>query len=666
VSIPKEFSGIMAQSGAQGSIENYWTRRFQLIMGLSVAGQILAGLLVYMIFGHSFVLTVSTLVAFLLLVGAGVLRFLQEPAPRRIVLGAGVFILVALLALMASPDFRGGIAGGQPISLLPLLLVYWAGVLALLAFLGKAVSYGVASTQETIGHWIEDIVSSPSTSWFIRLGHLAVAGIAGSELLLQVTFGNRLLLLPLTMRLYDGISLNSVVVGLLAIILLVSLFRFKSPLTLFDGWMILVSGLVCALLQYTLGPGEIAHIDPAMSQSLIVGVNLALSLIPLALAVFALFSEWGRLFTPLWLAVQLLILQQFMGGPVTQTVASGARQSATSGAGQIFLYVLAGTLILLALRLLFYWDRRRLNVVDAITVVLIALGLGLTLWSLGQSDFRQAQLLLSTQQGVNLLSLAYSFIVIVYVIGITAVLFIGLALALGLGGYHNPWSSRIENVAGALLVLGITVGALLLLNAIGNQSSVLAAATLNPQKLGVGLPSLAIRNQYVLDALFVLLLLIYIPALARQHWNRTFAHTERALVLLSGAACWLILANPARRPVLALVATDVQRLSVYGQRVFTIGFIVTTCVLLAALISLLWLRRSGSRVDRIVLLVLFGCAALSAFVYYFFTLSVLLLIPLLLLTPGTLIATRLEPVPAIPEALPREQENGQTVHNPVP
>jgi 4-amino-4-deoxy-L-arabinose transferase-like glycosyltransferase len=111
-------------------------------------------------------------------------------------------------------------------------------------------------------------------------------------------------------------------------------------------------------------------------------------------------------------------------------------------------------------------------------------------------------------------------------------------------------------------------------------------------------------------------------------------------------------------------------MSASAQQVLTAGFIVTTCVLLAALISLLWLRRSDNRIELITLLALFGFAALCAFVYYFFTLSVLLLIPLLLLTPGTLIATRQEMARAVPLAQPEpqengQQENGQTVQHPV-
>jgi hypothetical protein len=659
----------MAQAAQQESNKHYWTRRFQLFVGLSLAGQILLGILVYVFSGHALARTVLVLAAFLLLLGVGVLRFLREPLPRSIVLGAGIFILLALLALMASSDILGGIAARQPVSLLSLLLAYWAGALALLAFLGKAASYNVVVAQESSGNWIEDIVASPRTSWFIRLSHLAIAGIAGAEVFLQFAFGSHLLLLPFTQRLYDGISLNAVVVVLLGVILVCSLFRFMSPSTLFDGWMIVVLGLVCALLQYTFGAGEIASMYPSMQQGAIVGVNLVLSLIPLALSIFALFSEWGRLFTPLWLAAQLLILQLFMRTPLTLVGTRGALSLAASP-GQFLMFVLAVALILLALRMVFYWDRRRLNVVDAITVVLIALVFGVTLWSLGQSDFQQAQALLTTQQGVNLLSLAYSFRVLVYIIGVMTALFMGLALALALGRYSNPWLRRAESIVGALLVLAITMGALLLLNAIGDQSSALAAATLNPRRLGASYPSLAISNQYMLDALFVLLLLIYIPALARQHWNRAFAHSERALVLLSGVVSLLVLDNPLKRPLLSLVSANVQRLGASGQHVLTAGFVVTTCILLAALISLLWLRRSENRREFVTLLALFGCAALSAFVYYFLALPVLLLIPLLLLNAGTVIATRMELAQSAPEAPPASEENGQhenneTVHHPV-
>jgi hypothetical protein len=621
------------------SVENIWTPRFLLLVGLVLAGQIILGIIAYTIFGHLYTSAELALAAFLLLFGVGLLGLLVAPAPRKIVLGAGFFVLIALLLLIVSSGFQKEVSTGQPASMLQQVLSYVALVLGLLAFLGRIATRKAAVVEEAAEGWTEDMISLP-TSWFIRLSHLVLASIAGLELLLQLAFGNRLLLVPFTNRLYDGFTLNNVAVLLLGALLVFSLLRFKSPSTSFDGWMLLILALACFLLQYTFGPRELTGIDPRMSQSQAVGLNLMLSIVPLALAIGALFSAWGRLFAPLWLAFQLLILQQFLREPLTPTRTGGAFPPTQNG--QLILYVLVIALIMLALRLVLYWDRRQLNVIDVIAVALITLVLGLTMWSLGRNYAQQAQSFLNTQQGINLLSLFYSFFILAYLIGIAALLAIVLICIHLLFRRRYPWLSRVESLVGSLLVLGITIGTLLLLNAIGNQSSYLAMVTLNPQLLNANLPGLSISNQYVLDGLIALLLLLYASALARQGWKRQFAHTERVLILLSGYSCWLILASTGRRPVLPLVVATIQQIGVRSLPVFTVERMVTTSVLLAALVSLLWLTRSRNRTDRIVLLALFGIAVLCALVHYFFPVPVLLLVPLLLLTPGTLIAARIE------------------------
>lgn len=260
-------------------------------------------------------------------------------------------------------------------------------------------------------------------------------------------------------------------------------------------------------------------------------------------------------------------------------------------------------------------------------MVVVTLVLSLTLWSVGQSYIQQAQSSITTPQGINLLSLADSLIAIAYLIGISIVLTLGLICVNRLLPRHHLWLRRIESLVESIMVLGVAIGALLLLNSIGKQSDYLAAATLNSQVLNANLPVLSISNQYVLDGLFVLLLLIYASALARQRWNRTFGNTERMLVLLSGGTCLLILASPGRPPVLS---------------VFTAERIVTTSILAAALVSLFWLTLSRNRTDRIVLIALFGSAALCALMHYFFTPTPPLLLALILLMLGTLIAAKME------------------------
>ena len=549
----------MAQSS-----KNIWTRRFQILLGLVLALSIMLIVIVYSSSGHSYAATELALTGLLLLCGVGILSVLRFPQLRHIVLGAGFFVLIALLILIASPGSQGRI-GRQPTLLFRQILSSWVLVIALLAFAGKVVTRIVAWTERTL---------SQPTSWFLPLSHVALAGIAGMELVFQILFGNRLLLVPFSSRLYDGLNLNSVAVLLLIAILLSSLLRCNSPSTPFDGWMVLMLSVVCFLFQYTFGLGELASTYPGMSPSQAVGLNLALSIVPLALALFALFSEWGRFTATLWLAIQLLILQPFLGEPFVPTRAGGVFQPLLPG--QVILSVLVMALLLLAVRLLLFWDHRQLNVIDGIAVVVVTLVLGLTLWSVGQSYRQQAQLSLTTPQGTNLLSLADGLIIIASLMGIAVVLALGLILANRLVRSHRLWLRRLASLMVSLMVLSLTIGAFLLLNAIGKQSNYLATATLNPQAFSVDLPALSISNQYVLDGLFALLLLTYASALARQRWDRSFAHTERLLVLLSGGACLLILASTGRSPVLPLVSSIIQQIGghslpgvhcgTYGQR----------------------------------------------------------------------------------------------------
>ena len=632
VRFKQEFSDLMVSSG-----ENIWTWRFQLLLGLVLIAQIVLVVIVYMSFGYSYAAAELALTAFVLLCGVVVLSSLREPTPRKIVLGAGVCVLIALLTLLASLDLQGKLGGRLPINLFRHLLSYGTLVIALLAFEGKVV------TRRAV--WSDSLMSRP-TNWFIRLSHLALAGVAGIELILQLFLGNRLLLLHFASTLYDGISLNSAAAVLLGLILVSSLLRFNSPSTQFDGWMVLILSISCFLLQYTLGGRELASIDPRISPSLLVGMNLVLSIVPLALAVFALFSQWGRLFATLWLATQLLLLQSFLGGPPARPGTRGVFVSVL--ANRAVLYILAIALVMLALRLLIFWDRRRLNVIDGIAVAVITLVLGTTMWSLGQSYVQQASSLLTTPQGTNLLSLADGLIIIAYLIGIFVVLTLVLVSANRLLRHKYLWLGRIESLVETIMVLAITIGALLLLNSIGNQSNYLAAATLNLQALNANLPVLS--NQYVLDGLFALMLLIYVSALARQRWNRLFAHTERILVLLSGGVCLLILASSGNRPILPLVSSTMQQIIGRILPVFTVERLLTTSILAAALVSLFWLTRGRNMADRIVLIALFGSAAISALVHYFSTPPPQLLLSLMLLMLGTLIAARMERVQQVSKA----------------
>jgi hypothetical protein len=236
-------------------------------------------------------------------------------------------------------------------------------------------------------------------------------------------------------------------------------------------------------------------------------------------------------------------------------------------------------------------------------------------------------------------------------------------LALALIGIHTffshnaLWLSRAESILGILFTLSITAIALLLLNASGYQGSYIAASTLNPHALNPALPRILIRNQAVLDGLFVLLLLIYVLALVRQRWNHQFAHTERALLILSGFSCLLVLAG--ENTVLSLVATNMQQLGVYIQSTFGAEGGAALGILIAALISLLWLFRGRNRANRILLAVLPAVAIVCLCIYYLSASSFFLLCSLPLLTAETLIAARMERTQREHQEL--EAENGSEV-----
>jgi len=160
----------MTQSG-----ENIWTPRFQITLGLALAGQIILGIFVYRIFEYSYARTEFALMAFLLVCGIIVLSFIQGPLARRIMLGAGCFILLALLFLMAAPDSQVTRQSGN---MLRQFLASTALTIALLALLGKFVMDRAVRRAD---------ISYGQNNWFVGLEHIALAAIAGVELLLQLS-----------------------------------------------------------------------------------------------------------------------------------------------------------------------------------------------------------------------------------------------------------------------------------------------------------------------------------------------------------------------------------------------------------------------------------------------------------------------------------------------
>src|SRR5689334_14271320 len=156
--------------------KSIWTPRFLLLVSLTLVGQIILGIIASLLLGFSSTQTELVMTVFLFISGIILLDWLREPTPRKIVLGAGFFVLIALLFLTSSSALQINLAERPSVD--PLLQSLYVPVftLALVVFLGWLLSPRTKRAAE------EEILDQPA-HWFARLGHIALAGIAGIELL---------------------------------------------------------------------------------------------------------------------------------------------------------------------------------------------------------------------------------------------------------------------------------------------------------------------------------------------------------------------------------------------------------------------------------------------------------------------------------------------------
>jgi len=138
--------------------------------------------------------------------------------------------------------------------------------------------------------------------------------------------------------------------------------------------------------------------------------------------------------------------------------------------------------------------------------------------------------------------------------------------------------------------------------------------------------------------LSVILLLVAIGAI----W---FVRNGIAIAILLLTALFVLVASFG---FLLQTISDLQQSSSYVVSVDP-NLLLTTGLVAAAIISLLWLTRPYTLIDRIILLAVFGVAAICAFLQYFgadkdIPKHIFLLISLIMLLQGVLIATQTERV----------------------
>jgi serine/threonine protein kinase len=140
----------------------------------------------------------------------------------------------------------------------------------------------------------------------------------------------------------------------------------------------------------------------------------------------------------------------------------------------------------------------------------------------------------------------------------------------------------------------------------------------------------------------LLLLLTFIAGVAMPGLASKSISLFTGLAALLAGLAFILQASPFARQPLSTTPSSLLQFAVLNQ-LFTAG------LALAAIISLLWLTRPFSVVDRIVLLLIFGIAGVCTAMQYSFddlvvVKHVLLLVVLIMLILGTLVASQMERV----------------------
>jgi hypothetical protein len=308
--------------------------------------------------------------------------------------------------------------------------------------------------------------------------------------------------------------------------------------------------------------------------------------------------------------------------------------------GQLLLYALGIAVAVLLLRVVFFRMVKNCNAIDRIAVLIVTVGCGMISWAFWQREGAEMAALSSTEQGTNLLygsilSQALGYTLMIVVVLATAVAAANSLFRLSL---QYSWLKRVEQVMDRVTVLGIVMLILLLLGFFGNFV-VFLASSFNLQDMSTSAPDMTLTYNQVLMLLLGLFGLI---ALLRLRCD--VGWIERVVMLLSGGTAILMLTGTSNVQRLPLLSMDMQQIAGSIFSGLTVLPIVAICMLATALLSLLWLMRSKVVLDRVVLGVAFGSAALCGLVQYVSLQHALLLVGLILLMQGTLIGVQIERV----------------------
>ncbi len=620
-----------------------WTPHFLLLLAMVFIGAVLLSVFIYRAFGGLYdrveLGLAFTLLICLIVVGG---RH-QQTVPRNILLCTGISLSVSFLALLSQLTTDDV---GHPLTLTK-LLVYSVATLALIALVGKATGHETAPPYGVI----------QPTSWFTRLSHLAMAGVALICLFLQSSSGSSeqvpfvSITHPLALSLLNTISLNDLFVYTLIGIAAFSFVRLTLPFSRFDRTLLLLMSLLYLPLQYTFGLSEVASTLTKANAPTLATINMLLMMVPLVLASLALFPlrrqlEWFHQMALCTLALCSGWLQDFQAVQNSSSAFSLTTSQLTNSLlhlaalGEFVFYSMGIAITILALRALFFWMFKQYNLVDRIAVPVVACGCVLIQWAFWQAAIQQGNFSFNTEQGTrmlygNTLSLYIGWLLVL--VALLAIVIAAMNTLFHLSKQYS-WLEQAERLLDRATVLITVAVAFLLLTFFGDHNRELGAA-FNVQNLLPNTPGAVISYK----SLFLLFLGLFgIITLFRRKY--TFGWAERVAILLSGVVCLLVLIGAGSLRNLPLLSADMQQATGNALFSLTIESMIVTAILAATLFSFFWLTRTRDRIDRTILGLMLAIATLSLLYQYIHIQHMLLLIALIMLLLATLIAGQIERV----------------------
>jgi len=627
---PRELWQSFSNTEAQVLAQAVWTPHFTLLFVLSTIG-IIGSTLYMLIILHYPVYLVAfylCLLLFLIIGKAFTNQRIHHPLARSILMTISLFLLIISIALFALPEVQPSIRATTFNQLFTVGIL----VLATVAFLRP--------TQHLV--WMDN---------------LCLAVVAATYALLLNNMGAQALRQLLLIRMNNAIFINIAFISLLCIIAIIELVQcefliIRRNYLWGNHLQLFIVALIAALLQFTYGLQELLHLPPStfptqqiIEQSLnLVTCNVLLAGIPVVIVLLRLFLAPGSSHLSRFLLLQLGLtcaaLQNFLG-PVIQfpLLKAGIHPLSTSLASIMHTDQLAAySLVLIAYILIRQW-RRPFGWFDQFSLLcVVTVCAFLQSAASNNNEASQSSHGIPTQLSqlymivINKL-LAQALMLIVLAIPTIAISRIFLHLANDFSWVDRQitrvhqrflWLDRVALPFNHIILLATSITNMLLLWL--HSSSILQVTS----------ALFMTRSQLII----IILSICSLATLIRI--SHPFSSTDRWLILINVTTCALLLFTGYTQQTSMQDHAKVISVKPWldDLHIMLPSQSIAFGLLLAALASLMWVRRRIPQIYRSMLKIGFGLTLICAMLQWL--IPGFLLVGMITLTLSVIIATQVE------------------------